>query len=454
MAVTAGSSELPVAVVGAGFSGTLLAINLLRQRARVVLVERDAGGLAKGLAFGTKRPEHLLNVRASNMSAFPDDKDHFLRWMGFASADQANRFVPRLAYGQYLHEQLVGALAKSGDRAALRDGEAIGVEFGGEGALLRMAGGEAIRCRAVVLALGNFPPRPIPALSALPPDLGFDDPWARGATVDADSAEHILLIGTGLTAIDIALSLQGNGFRGRITALSRRGLRPRSHAESGPVVGPVDRPAAKGSHLLRAIRRRAAEIGWREAIDELRPHVQHLWRTHDRAGQERFLRHARAYWDVHRHRLAPAVDARVRKLEDEGRLAFVAGQLVQAEVVDGGAKVAWRRRCESAVETAVFDRVINCTGPEGDVTRAPDPLVRNLLASGCVRPDLHRLGLDVDHLGRVRDGGGRAQDRLFAVGPMTKGEAWEIVAVPDIRRQVWDLARYLTDTHWVGGEGL
>lgn len=47
-----------------------------------------------------------------------------------------------------------------------------------------------------------------------------------------------------------------------------------------------------------------------------------------------------------------------------------------------------------------------------------------------------------------------AEDRLFAVGPLTKGEAWEIVAVPDIRRQVWDLARYLSDAQWVGGEGL
>lgn len=446
--------ELPVAVVGAGFSGTLLAINLLRQRARVVLVERDAERIARGLAFGTRRPEHLLNVRAANMSAFPDDKDHFLRWMGFSSQDQANRFVPRLAYGQYLREQLIEALAKSDGRAEVRDGEAVRADFEAESIGLRLAGGDTIRCRALVMALGNFPPRPIPVLSGLPEGLRFDDPWNPAATTGAEAARHVLLIGTGLTAVDIALSLRGNGFRGRITALSRRGLRPRSHAEVGPVVGPVDRPQEKGADLLHAIRRRAAEVGWREAVDELRPHVQQLWRTHDCGDQDRFLRHARAYWDVHRHRLAPAVDERIRGLEQAGELEFAGGAIVEAVERGGRAEIAWRRRGGDAVETLTVDRVINCTGPEGDLARAPDALVRGLLDAGRIRPDAHRLGLDVDHIGRVRDADGQPQDRLFAVGPMTKGEAWEIVAVPDIRRQVWDLARYLADAHWVGGEGL
>ena len=176
MMIAGGSNELPIAVVGAGFSGTLLAVNLLRHGARVVLVEREEGRLARGLAFGTRRPEHLLNVRASNMSAFPDDRDHFLRWMGFSGANQANRFVPRLAYGQYLREQLMETLALVGRRAEVRDGEAVGADFDKGGVTLRLADGEAIRCQALVLALGNFPPRQIQALSTLPPAIRFDDP--------------------------------------------------------------------------------------------------------------------------------------------------------------------------------------------------------------------------------------------------------------------------------------
>lgn len=421
----------------------------------MVLVERDAKRLAKGLAFGTLRPEHLLNVRASNMSAFPDDRDHFLRWMGFSSQDQANRFVPRLAYGHYLHEQLMAALAKNQGRAEVCNGMAVGAQFGAEGVSLRLANGGVVPCRSIVMALGNFPPRQIPVLAALPSGIYFNDPWDPRATSNIADVQHVLLIGTGLTAIDIALSLHGDGFRGQITALSRRGLRPRSHVEVGPVVGPVDRPQAKGSHLVRQIRVRAEKIGWRAAIDELRPHVQQLWRTHDPTAQARLLRHARAYWDVHRHRLAPAVDSRVSALEEQGRLRFVAGRILAAEFAENGAHVTWQRRAGGAVpEVLSADRVINCTGPEGSLTQAADPLIGDLLAGGRARPDPHRLGLDVDHLGRVKDARGQPQDRLFAVGPLTKGEAWEIVAVPDIRRQVWDVARYLADAHWVGGEGL
>jgi len=264
----------------------------------------------------------------------------------------------------------------------------------------------------------------------------------------------VLLVGTGLTAVDMALSLDQAGFAGSITALSRRGLRPRAHTETGPAVGAVSRPQAKGSHLLRAIRRRATEIGWRAAVDELRPHVQDLWRTHSPAEQDRFLRHARPYWDVHRHRFAPAVDRRIAELEAAGRLRFAAGELVAAAPHDGGARIAFRPRGGDGLEHMQVDRAINCTGPDGDLRRVPDALVADLLDTGLIRSDAHRLGIDVDHLGRVRGATGEAHDHLFAVGPITKGEAWEIVAVPDIRRQVWNLARFLADAHWVGGEGL
>lgn len=448
------TSALPVAIVGAGFSGTLLAVNLIRQGEQVVIVERDERQLAKGLAFGTRRPEHLLNVRASNMSAFPDDLGHFLRWMGFSDREQANRFVSRLAYGHYLRELLVDALAAAPGQARIVQAEAVSAMFDGDRITLALAGGQDIACRALVLALGNFPPSPLPALAPLEPPLHFADPWAPGVLDGLDALEHVVLLGSGLTAADMIVSLDRSGYKGRITALSRRGLKPRAHAEVGPSVAPVTEPDARGSWLLRAVRRRAAEIGWRAATDELRPHTQHLWRRHDAAAQRRFLRHVRPYWDVHRHRLAPDVAAQIQALEDQGRLCFQAGKLVSAALDGGRVQLGWRPRGEEACRSLLADRVINCTGPQGGLTQTDHPLIRDLVAQGRVRADPHQLGLDVDRSGRLRDAAGTAQDRLLAVGPLTKGEAWEIVAVPDIRRQVWDLARYLGNAHWVGGEGL
>jgi uncharacterized NAD(P)/FAD-binding protein YdhS len=474
--------DLPVAVVGAGFSGTLLAINLLRLGQRVVLIERDPVKLAKGQAFGTRRPEHLLNVRAANMSAYPDDPGHFVRWMGFSTADQVNRFVPRLAYGQYLLEELIDALAAGQGRGEIQAGEVVGAEFGAEfgpevgpefGAefgtesaaavdtasagrpiTLRMADGTPIACRAVVLALGNLPPAPVAALADLPADLLVPDPWNPPALQDLAAAEHVLLVGTGLTAVDVALSLDQAGFKGQITALSRRGLRPHAHAEASTIAAPVSRPQAKGSQLLRSIRSRAAAVGWREAVDELRPHVQDLWRVHLPPEQGRLLRHARPYWDIHRHRLAPAVDSRIAQLERADRLRFVAGELIEAAPLGARASIAFRPRGTAITQHLTVDRVVNCTGPDGNLQRVRHELIADLLRAGRIRPDVHRLGLDVDHAGRVRTAAGERQDRVFAVGPITKGEAWEMVAVPDIRRQVWNVARLLANEHWVGGEGL
>jgi uncharacterized NAD(P)/FAD-binding protein YdhS len=205
---------------------------------------------------------------------------------------------------------------------------------------------------------------------------------------------------------------------------------------------------------VRAVRSRAEAVGWRAAIDELRPHTQHLWRRHDTAAQRRFLRHLRPYWDVHRHRLAPQVAARIAVLEQEGRLHFVAGNLTAAAVEGDAARLHWRPRGETAERSLLAQRVISCTGPEGDLTRVGHPLLDSLRAQGLLRSDPHHLGLDVEQSGRLHNAYGDPQDGLFAVGPLTKGEAWEIVAVPDIRRQVWDLARYLGSAHWVGGEGL
>lgn len=447
-------NDLPIVIVGAGFSGTLLAINLLRLRQRVVLIERDPVKLAKGQAFGTRRPEHLLNVRAANMSAYPDDADHFVRWMGFSTADQVNRFVPRLAYGQYLLEELIDALAAAEGRGEIRSGEAISAWFGDDATILELAEGAPVACRAVVLALGNFPPAPLPTLDGLPAGLVSPDPWSPSALQGLSAAEHVLLVGTGLTAIDAAMSLDQAGYTGRITALSRRGLRPLAHAESGPKVDPGNRPQSKGSALVRAIRRRAARDGWREAIDELRPHVQDLWRAHSPDEQASFLRHARPYWDIHRHRLAPTVAWKVGQLEESGRLRFVAGALVSAEPQGERAIVSFRPRGTAVTERVTIDRVINCTGSDGNLQRVPNALVGNLLTAGRIRPDVHRLGLDVDHVGHARDAVGAPQEHLLAVGPITKGEAWEIVAVPDIRRQVWDLARLLANAHRVGGEDL
>ena len=445
-----------VAIVGAGFSGTLQAIDLLRHDGpRATLIDRSPAGV--GVAYGAAHPGHLLNVRAANMSAFPDDPDHFVRWLQqHHQGGGGDAFVPRLTYGVYLRELLDRAQQEAGERLTIVRGDAVDIEQQGDTCVV-LADGTRIAADAAVLAVGNLPPH-LPAglvPEALTGDRYWGDPWAPGLTDGLCDSDDVLVIGSGLTMIDVALTLDANGFGGRIVALSRRGLVPRRHAPAPPPWSKRrERPATVASSLVAEVRSRGASIGWRDAVDELRPFTQPMWAQASEAERSRFLRHLRPWWDVHRHRLAPAVADRIATLRTDGRLQVRAGKTTAFREAGTGVDVDWRPRGADAPETLHVRRVVNCTGPQGDLTRTTEPLLQALYARGALRPDAERLGIDVTTAAQTIGADGRPSDGLFALGPMTRGAFWEIVAVPDIRRQTWDLARRLSNAHWVGGEGL
>ena len=428
-----------IAVIGGGYTGTALAVALLRGGARVTLIERR-NRPGRGLAYSTEHPEHLLNARASRMSATPDDPDHFARWWAPHGGDPAG-FAPRRLYGDYVEEWAAGAFAAAGDRLTLIDGEAVAVDD-----VVRLADGRAIGAEQVVLALGNWVP-PLPA--GLPEALATSplyraDPWTEGLGAGLGNEDAVLLIGTGLTAVDAALVLAAEGFGGRIVALSRRGLLPRAHGierahRDTPPAGLVPRSTA----LLRQVREEGERIGWASAVNSLRPATQALWQAASLEERRRFLRHLRPWWDVHRHRIAPEIDAQLGALAAAGRFAAVAGRIVNCDPGEDGAEVRWRVRGSDRVEGGCFVRIVNCTGTDGDVTRLDEPLVRQLLAAGRIRPDPLRIGIDVDRDCRAIGADGRVSPTLSVAGPPTRGTFWEIVAVPDLREQVARLARHL-----------
>ncbi len=437
-----------VAVIGGGFSGTLQAIALLRAgMPRVSLIERRPA-FGRGVAYSTGNPAHLLNVRTSNMSAFDDDPDHFRRWLGARPTGAADPqgFASRHDYGDYLDELLRSATAAAPDRLALHHDGAIEVERGRDGVRILLDGGRRIAADAAILAVGNLPPHDPPGIAgaALPPGVYVVDPWTAPIGERLGPDDTVLLIGTGLTMVDVALGLEAEGFAGRVIALSRHGLLPRAHdvAIAGAAAA-MDRPRAKATDLVRRFRRDAQAIGWRTAVDRIRPHVQGLWASAPAAERARFIRHLRPWWDVHRHRLAPAIAARVDAMRASGRLEVIAGRIVDCAARDGAAEIAWRPRGRTEARRLPVGRIVNCTGPQGDLMRTREPLLHLLLASGAVRADRHRLGIDVNASGETIDVNGRANPRLLAIGPMTRGAFWEIVAVPDIRVQTWATARRL-----------
>lgn len=435
--------QVPVAIVGGGASGTILAAQLARRGIRSALID-GSGRMGRGVAYSTTEDAHLLNVRAEGMSALAGDPDHFATWFRQRGGDKRG-FAQRRLFADYLGELLEEAVTEG--NTELIHSTAIRAERNG-GWRIELDDGQALNANALVLAIGNQEPAPLRAFT----DAGshyIANPWgsqARAAVRDlAESGGAALLVGTGLTMVDLVLSLEAAGHDGRVVAISRRGQMPRSHADFEPV--PVDLgelPEGSLRELSRWLRRRAAEVGWRAAIDSLRPHSHPLWQRLSPQQQRRFLRHARPWWDVHRHRIAPEVAQIIARLIADGFLEVAAGRIVSASGRDGAIDVTIRRRGAEADRTERFAYVFNCTGPLQAINRTRDPMLRTLLDAGEVRPDELEMGIDVDDRSRAE-----GSDRLWALGPLTKGRYWEIVAVPDIREQAAavaeDIARELSE---------
>ena len=444
-----------MAIIGGGFSGALMAINLLRHEGpHATLIERRPR-IGAGVAYSTTCPDHLLNVRAANMSALPDEPEHFVRWLGARGFGATELFVPRAVYGEYLAELIDEAGSRAHDRLRVVHAGAMAIEPGAPMTITLEDGGR-ITADAAVLALGNLPPTVPDNLD--PSAIGAryaPDPWADTLARDLTADHHVLILGTGLTMVDVVLSLDSRGFRGRVTALSRRGLVPLRHGPGSAVATELkERPAPEVSALLRTVRARARAIGWRAAIDELRPFTQSMWLAASTDQRKRFLRHARPWWDIHRHRLPPAVASRLDELRRQGRLKVIAGHALSFTPSASAVEVVWRSRGSVQTRQLSAQLVVNCTGPQSDLSRTTEPLLVQLAKHGQVAADPMGLGLVIDRQARTIGADSKPNPRLFALGPMTRGTFWEITAVPDIRIQAWNLARYLSNAYWIGGEGL
>ena len=262
--------------------------------------------------------------------------------------------------------------------------------------------------------------------------------------------EDVLIVGAGLTAVDIILQLDAQGHRGTIHALSRRGLQPQIH-RLGPAYPHFITAADLPLNLREVTRRVRAEVkkaqahgaDWRGVIDALRPVTQELWRNFSNEDRSRFMRHVRPFWETHRHRLAPQVGARVQEMEREGQVQFYAGRLQTLEELNGSVHATFRRRGTNELVNLEVGKVINCTGPRTDYSKFQHPLFINLLARGLITHDPLAIGLNTAENGDVYRFYGDAVGWLHTLSAPMKGALWECTAVPEIRGQAAKLAERL-----------
>jgi len=421
--------EVDVAIIGGGFSGCAVGLQLARcatTALRVALFER--GHLGRGAAYGTQHSEHLLNTRAHAMSLFPDDPEHFVRWLG--SRGDADAFLSRRLYGDYIGENAARAFQRPGFSLIPYRARRV---YRGENRrfVVESAAGARFESRAVVLATGN----PLPNDGFLPEEVlahpGYiGDPWRRDYR---SVGGEVLVIGSGLTALDVLVALDANGHRGAVSMISRHGRFPETHAGIAPydVIPALDTRDART--LLRSFRRHVEEatrrgFDWRSVMDAVRPESEATWRRLPLAEQSRFERHLRGLWDRHRHRAPQEVESVRRRYEDSERFSSYAGRLAKME--RGNATLVLR-----GGETVVVrpDFIVNCSGIGRAAQMLDDPLLGGMLADGTIAAQSQRYGLRVDrNLAAIGSSGAPTQG-LWIVGPPARGAFFEAIAVPELR---------------------
>jgi uncharacterized NAD(P)/FAD-binding protein YdhS len=449
-----GDLDLDIAIVGGGFSGTVLAVQLLRHASRrisVALIERK-DQIGRGVAYGACGGEHVLNVAAGKMSVFPDEPAHFTHWLATSRGvkDAAEAFLPRSLYGDYVEDTLQATLRDYPAAHLCRiTGSVCSLKPCGPQIEIGVAGRESMLANTVVLATGNYPPPDPPEMKGVPSHLYVRYAWSQDALDSVDDSDGVLLLGSGLTAVDQVLALEKRGFRGTVHIVSSRGLLPRAH---GPYAlwayDWTTRDFGTMRALLATVREQialAAAQGknWRAVLDSLRPHSQTIWKSLPLVEKRRFLRHVRPFWDVHRHRVALAVHEQLSELAGQHRLTVNAGRCLSVSEEEGRARVVFRRRGCFTEEILRVDKIINCTGPSSIARLVNDAFIDSLFRMGLARPDPLGMGLDTDESGRLIDAAGSCARSLFAIGPLRKGCLWETTAVAEIRNHAAALAKLL-----------
>ena len=455
-----------ITIIGGGFSGAACALHLLRDHpalaCELTIVEPRAT-LGAGLAYSSPAPENRTNVAAARMSVLPEAPSHFHDWLLAEgnperdpdSAMPDGRLYPaRAVFGRYVDEQLAKSRAAR-PGVAFRHIRRRAHSLAADGAGFRVVldDGDTLRADAVVLAISHSAPDLPGALQGSRAVL--PDPWDVAALDRVPPGARVLIVGTGLTACDVAARLLAHGKPGHITMLSRHGLLPRPRTLL-PVEAEGDfttAPETTALGLLRRIRRAAARATaqgrpWENIIDALRQQADVAWGMLDWPQRRTLLRHLRTLWDVHRFQSAPQIDAALAAARAAGVLDVRAARVLGVLDSPQGAEIGILPRHATAAEQIHADAIVNCTGPGHRTVVASHPLLRGLAACGALLADPAALGIWVDEESRVLRADGTAWANLFVAGPLARGTFGELMGLPQVNLQPRAVAARL------GKEGL
>ncbi|HEY3505243.1 MAG TPA: FAD/NAD(P)-binding protein [Actinocatenispora sp.] len=486
-----------IAVIGGGpaavalLDGLLLRADRFRSNPEIHIYEPS--GPAYGQAFRPDLDSALINLPNGRMSIRAHEPAHFLNWLESSAGTDpalAERHAPRSRFGAYLTAQLDRGRAVArelGWHVEVVPETVLAVAGTADRALLVRTAAGARTHSHVVLGIGSGSNADPYRLARTPNFVA--DPYPLAATLPGVAPDaHVLIVGTGLTAVDAALGLLHLGHRGRITMASRTGILPRVRR---PVVDweprhlTVERVAALG--------RRAGGLRLPDVWDLLRRELTAA--GFDAEAETARFRPVRSHADDLREQLAERVASPVHSIyaallptplppliratlppedmrqvayrfkhqlksvqcpmpPETGRTLLAAMDRGQLTVLGGLTYVGVRgRRFAATAELATVpdaDVVVDATrlSPARTTGRARH-LVRSL--TGHVRWDpFHALRVDPATC-RVLPGPGQPHRMLYAIGEITIGDLYHASSLPAVSRGAAlvaeDLARQADRPH-------
>jgi len=450
-----------ISIIGGGASGTLLVINLIKQyqtgKLTINLIEKDLSRFNRGIAYSTKDLSHLLNVRVEGMSIFPDEPEHFYNWLlskdyKLESLDKSS-FVSRKIYGDYLTDNFIKYVNNKNSNIIINiiQDEVTDVVPSLDKYEIQFLDSKNIKSDIVILAFGNITESEINILKYKNVKNYYRSPWTTDFFDEIKSTDDILILGSGLTAIDVITTLHNKKHSGIIYSISRRGFRPISHELFSKYPDFSNEFLGKDLNGIFSIVKKhiklSKENGYniRSVIDSMRPYTPKLWKSFSESDKSRFLRHLNNMWNSIRHRLPNKTDDIINNLVSNGQLVFLTGNIT--EVNEGDILNVKINDKKFKIDNASINvnSIINCIGPESNYNKINMPLIKNMLKSSLIENTFNNISITTeDHL--ILNKGDYSSGNLFGIGPVLKGEFFESTAIPEIRVQAKNLASRILKT--------
>ena len=436
-----------IAIIGAGLSGTLLAINLLKKKSlkpiNIKLIDRSSES-GMGPAYSTNE-DYLLNVPVEKMGAISKEPEHFFKWALSRNKNVSEGdYLPRKLYREYIQELFKNAFDDKAENISFEriKGEAVDVKIENGKPRVQLNNGREFITDKLVLALGNAPPlNPKLKNKAFLSDKRYiQNPWDKNIFEKISSEDTVFFIGTGQTTIDLTAGLHKRNHRGKMISLSRHGFLPLSQkkVEAYPSFFDELKGLTDILSVFSVVKKHlclAGEKGYdaRAVIDSLRPHTQMIWMNLPTAEKQRFLRHVFRYWEIIRSRIPPSSDELINKLKLSGQLKALTGRIISIIPGEDKMEIKYAERVTANEKSVSADVVINCIGPCQDYEKIDQPLIKNLLKRKLIQCDPVHLGINALPEGNVIQEDGTPSNTIFTIGLPLKGIVWESLAAPEIR---------------------